>query len=167
MPIKCCPGSLVYVDPFGKYFNSCTGTLDTVLTWSDGVVSGIYDKCVLIQCAPAAYGATQEPVDCPCCPQGYTWISAYGSCMDTVTYKTRIDPIPCPVCDPCPVPPDPPVCDTCDSDKGEHKSFTYNNTIKNCTECDVQGEPQGLGNGADGFIPISLLDPIINFLFRT
>lgn len=174
MAKRCCPNDpisglpLTYIDPTGQFFNVCSGTYDNIVSWTDGPLPGVYGKCVFVQCAPAGYGPAYDPMDCPCCPTGYTWLAGLNACVNPSDLKDRVDPIPCVVCAPCPTPPPPPPpCVGCNEDHGVQKSFDFNNTIKNCTECQTQGEPEGLGNGADGFMPVSLLDPIINFIFRT
>lgn len=174
MSTTCCPRDpvsglqLTYVSPSGLYFNTCSGTYDTIATWTDGPTAGTYNKCVFIQCAPAGYGPAQDPIDCPCCQPGFNWVAAWSQCVDILDPKNRRDPIPCPVCPPCPVPPpDPPPCVGCTEPQGLPKSFTFDPTKKNCVDCQVKGAPTGLGTGADRFIPIQLLDPLINFIFRT
>ncbi len=171
MAAKCCPpGGSVYIDSSGFYLNPCTGTLMQVLTWTDGPVTGTYNMCGVTQCAPAAYGPVLDPIDCPCCPTGYSYMGGGYCCPDhlpTCTLKESVPVIPCPVCPPCPVPPTPVPCVGCETNQGLPKSFTFNPYGKNCVDCVVQGEPKPMGTGADRFIPIKLLDPIINFIFRT
>ena len=80
---KCCPTppsgeTYAYVDSNGYFFNIFTNTIMKMTGWSGGLVEDIYGKCVLHQAFPAAYGIPANPVDCPCCPAGYTYIQNYG-----------------------------------------------------------------------------------------
>lgn len=161
-PVKsCCPQGLNYVDATGMFYNPYVGAMMQVLTWNYGAVTDCYDKCVVTQAAPAAYGPASEPTDCPCCPPGYAYRTTEGACISTVDMKTRLDAIPCIVCD-CPEPPDPPLCDTC-SPETLPITFSFNNNIKNCEHCNPDLEEPNLTPFAS-FIADRLIAPIINFI---
>lgn len=166
-PDRCCPTGYAYVNLSGVYSDPILGTF-SITNYAGGVPSDTYGMCVQTQ-TTNAYGPLLDPNDCPCCDVGYAWSSVFGQCVNLADLKMRRDPIPCIVCV-CPPPdPPPPPCVGCAQSQGVpivYAGMGKSVEGKTCTDCHVVGEPTGLGTGADAFIPVKLLDPIINFILR-
>lgn len=166
---NCCPPgpngqTYGYVNSLGNFYNVFTGTYMQMLTWTGGPVSAVYGKCVLHQASPAGYGEPANPIDCPCCPDPYVYVNGFG-CTDLPNLKTRVDSIPCISCIcPDPDPPLPPApCVGCESN-AIHTSFVFDPTIKNCIDCNKQGEPRLTNDPKlNAFMPDFMIDPVINF----
>lgn len=130
------------------------------------VGNSLAGKCVSL----ADFSTNVEADDCPCCPPGYVYHSLSGRCLvedpfGSILKQQTVDTIPCITCVCSDVIP-PPECVSCTTSQGMPISFSFNNTIKQCQDCTPVGEQTGFGTGADAFIPIQLIDPIINFTLR-
>lgn len=77
----CCPGDLTYINSAGYFYNKYTSTNMQVTSWTNGVVTGVYNKCVLTQAAPTAFGPTSDPINCPCCPDNYYYLTGANICQ--------------------------------------------------------------------------------------
>lgn len=166
---KCCPDGFLYIDSAGYYSDPFIGThIVSNNSITTPTLTQVENRCASIDKRFFASGPV-EASDCPCCPEGYSYDQNTGKCTNQSTSSSpslsgsgsEVDPIPCTIV-PCPDPPDPRECEDCDAHPA-HVSFTFDPTTQNCVECGVTGEPTGLGGGADAFLPIQLMDPIINF----
>lgn len=97
------------------------------------------------------------PTACPCCPDGYTYDNISGLCMNGK--GKGIPTVPCINC----VSVTPTPCQDCQESGGLSISFALNDTIKQCTDCGLTGEPSGLGGELNRLLPLQIADPIINF----
>lgn len=164
----CCPSGLTYIDQNGYFVNLYTGSIMKVLTWTDGPVQNVYGKCALTQAAPEAYGATIDPINCPCCPEGYFYSSQLKLCVKSIgATKDTMDPIPCIVCI-CPTDGPPPTlqCDTCNEQSGQSIFFQYNPFIKQCTNCTPQDFVLTNDPKLNCFMPYFLIQPDNNNNFN-
>jgi len=157
--LRCCPdptdsfgsGPLTYVDPSGYFFNMHTGTYMLLLlyNYSDPTTgqiytkSDIFGKCIRTQSNPTGYGPMYDPIDCPCCPDNYQYVTIInhttgpmGTCASiaTVGPVTYTEPIPCISCV-CPDPPPPPVCESCEQSSGQPINFSFRSDVKQCKDC--------------------------------
>lgn len=159
----CCPTpsgvKLTYIPPNGMFFNSFTNTIMLLSMWNGGLPNVVYGKCVQTQAAPFAYGPAYDPIDCPCCPTGYTYNSSISICWTGVFPIIAREPIPCITCN-CVAVADP-TCPSCGT-AGAHLSFSWDFTKAHCTTtCDPQDENIPCGS-IRNFLPSLYLDPIIS-----
>jgi hypothetical protein len=161
VPCACCPPGLTYINNMGTFLSPTLG----MVAISNPAPSLFYNTCVRIvngtwaQTLPMP--ARMEA--CPCCPEGYTWVSTISGCVDQVSRKRVVKPIPCIPCV-CVDPPPPPPCVDCQGAQGNLPiSFQFDPTTRACVDCYIVGAPVQLCGGAATFMPIQLQDPIINF----
>lgn len=150
IPCACCPPNYGLVNQDG-YVSLLAGNVVLAGTFAAG-------KCISF----SNFNITVDAGDCPCCPDGYVYNSIIDECVNILLGAKDLTPtVPCIPCICISIPP--PVCSDCIDNQGDRIVLNFNSSIKQCTECSVIGEPIGLGTCADSFIPIQLLDPIINF----
>lgn len=159
---NCCPNGKVYVDAVGYATDPISGSIITVNYPNDG---SQFTKCVILTFDARGYVGNDisDPIDCPCCPTGYTYMPNVGKCYSPTAQcsfcpPAYLDPIPCIVCI-C-IDPEPFVCGTCGTE-GERITFAFNGFTKNCTNCtkDNYNPPKGRINC---FIPYLMADPNTN-----
>ncbi len=162
-PSTCCPIGYAYINSDGTFLVPGGGTMPI---GNPDITPFVGHCCIITNLGsghPWAILPTVDPpivpIDCPCCPVGYTYISLSGLCSST-TRKTDVQSIPCVTV--CPDPPQFP-CPSCQENGGTHISFTWDDTTKRCTDCKDTGEPTGLGGEYNSLLPIQIADPIINF----
>lgn len=167
-PCACCPAGWTFIDGLGQFI---ADDLSVKIIVNPDPANYINTCARIVNMAWAMHGpAPINPIACPCCPAGYTYLSDTNVCALNSNPKILTDPIPCLPCM-CVTPPPPPPCIGCQASPTAPISYTipsntgkYTNAGgKSCQDCDPQGEPIGLGGCADNFIPLNLTDPIINF----
>lgn len=147
--MKCCPQGYSYVTPAapgdaGYFYNYANVLTQAQVT----VVGGPSDVCAQTTALNlgTVYYSTQLPGTPPVSSELPTTLTI--PCI-SCTCSTEL-PIVCPVCQAQAIQP---------------ISFVYDPTKKNCTECGTQGPMIGIPEALK-FIPLRLLDPIINFIRR-
>lgn len=158
----CCPTGYTYVSAGGYYLDLITKTYLQIVGYNPSLA---YNSCYQVQRGGFLIPGSVDTIPCPCCPKGYEYNSSNGLCSGPGA-SSDVPTIPCIPCV-CVPPPPPPTCVDCTTNQGSRVSYIFDNTRKFCTSCNPMGEQQSLGTGADTFIPIQLLDPIINFTLRT
>lgn len=169
MSQTCCPEGYLYVNGSGYYNNPVSGTtLITNTPYSAPTFDEVLGKCARF--ANVGFATSlEDAVDCPCCPQGYYYSQAIGSCCPGADaggicdIKFAVPTIPCIPCD-CSEPPQR-VCETCDADILP-VAFVLNTNRKACTDCESQEGAREIPHGGkiNTFMPYFLLDPGTNFI---
>lgn len=167
-PCACCPFGYTFIDGSGQYIDDDL----SVKTIVNPNVSAFYNTCAhIVNKGYAIVGPVPvNPIACPCCHTGYTYLSDIGACALNSNPSVVTDPIPCLPCV-CIVPPPPPPCIGCQSTPTAPITYNLHPTKgryinlggKLCEDCEPEGLPVGLGGCADNFIPLNLTDPIIKF----
>ena len=156
----CCPIGTIYVNPDGTYNDPSYGS-GTIQNPS--ILSTLTGCAILVNNGYALY-TEAVPIDCPCCPEGYTFSSQTGDCVnDLQGRKDAVLTIPCINCvceDPTPV--EPQECESCNESGGQHISFQYNPFIKQCTDCVPQNLDQPDNSKLNCFMPYFLTLPNTN-----
>ncbi len=133
----CCPTPYVWVDANGYFYNKDTASY-TQVTNPNFQQNGesVLSKCNRITGTLAA-PTDLNPVPCLCCPEGYTYSTALGTCEGT-TLKDLTGTIPCIPC----VCVDPPAfeCGDCSTD-GIPNKFSFNFNINNSTTQTIIPQP--------------------------
>jgi hypothetical protein len=135
MPATCCPKGYNFIDSLGNFNDPYYGYGSI----TNSLVGDFVNKCaILVNVGTGASPITAfalpdpvEPIDCPCCPTGYTYSDFTALCIndrDKTMYQETVPCIPC-VC-PTPVTP---TCAPCPTE-GTAVSFAS----KNCTSCTPQ-----------------------------
>lgn len=155
MADTCCPLGMVYVDDKGNFSDPAIGS-GTIISYT-GPIPSSYNKCVFIQSGGYAYGGPIDPITCPCCPQGYTYSSVQGSCIDPSNPRNQTTTIPCIVCN-C-VATTPFTCPGCGtSGIGINYNFDFNS--KQCVDC-VPDTLAPIKGNLGCFLPLTYTDPNI------
>ena len=167
--LTCCPSGYSYVDGFGYFYDSTGAYLNILNTpFSSPARASCLEQCALF--ANSAFVTTiTDPVDCPCCPEGYSWIPrpsypSYpnGYCQGILASDITTF-IPCVTCT-CVSTTDP-TCPTCGT-AGNAITFTWDFTRSQCTSCvpqDVNNPPGPI----QAFLPAQFLDPVTStFVLR-
>jgi len=156
MSATCCPPGYYYIYPDGT-FNGLTGLLtigNDPVDWDP-----LLEKCVHIYNSniAAVTGDPPNPIDCQCCPEGYTYVSFSAKCMN---YTTR-EEAPGQICITCECPPTPTfACAPCET-TATHISFSFDFTKRNCTDCTPQ-ESVAPSGGIITFVPSAFVDPSLS-----
>ena len=188
MPIpqlKCCPepddsfgsGPLTYVDSTGMFFNmylnsfmNLTGYYYVDGSGTPHTVAELYGKCVRTQPSPNAYGPFYDPIECPCCPDGYVYVNRVDPvtgniikiCASLEAPLIFTNSIPCVDCiceDPAPTEVE---CETCNKSSGAPIHFEYNPFIKQCVDCEKEEYQPSLDKKLNCFLPYLIIFPNIN-----
>lgn len=158
----CCPDGYLYVDMGGVYYDPFSGpTVIINNAFSSPTYAEVIGHCGQFLNKGWA-SSVVDPIDCPCCPDTFTWSSFLNTCIRDTNAAVTTDPIPCIPCV-CTTTPPPPPCDTC-NDQSTHTSFAFNPFVKTCTDCTDIGEPRMTKDiKFNAFLPYFMIDPIINF----
>jgi len=168
MPTTCCPNGYIYVSDtheiLDAFYNPghVSGTLPSNLpgcyklsNLAKDPVTGQWIGGIILSIP------RQDPIDCPCCPIGYSYSSLKGTCVGDVVKLNTLPSIPC-IPYSCVTPP-PPLCDNC-TGSTLPITFSFNPNIKNCINCnDSEAPVSSKDPNINTFIPIILIDPITNF----
>lgn len=159
-PCGCCPPGYTFIDGSGQFM---VADLSFHTIVGPGPISQWYNSCGVIVNMGWVNAIGPATIACPCCPAGYIYWSDNNVCILATNPKVLTDPIPCIPCV-CVVPPPPPPCVGCTNQNLVSISFAWDNTVKNCTDCDKQGEPKMTNDPKfNAFLPYFLIDPVINF----
>ena len=130
--VSCCPIGYTFVTLSGTYFNYQTGLMTPVIN-SGPSLAGVVGKCCTIANGNFAMPSnpTVSPIECLCCPAGYTYASTTGMCVMDGVPKNTTRPVPCISCN-CITPSNPgcPVCTT----SAKPINFNYDFSIKECNK---------------------------------
>lgn len=161
--LTCCPTGYTYVTILGTFFDYQTGTTKSVIN-TGAALSAVINKCCRIvngNYAVVTNDPVISPIECGCCPVGYTYSDTIGQCVMNNVPKMVTPPVPCVHCV-C-VTPTPPSCPTCGT-AGKTVAFSFDFTTRQCTDCTPQ---DNLGPSCiAAFLPPQYVDPILNFKLR-
>jgi len=142
MSATCCPVGYNFIDSLGNFNDPYYGYGSI----TNSLVGDFVNKCAILVnvgtgASPITAFALPDPVepinplDCPCCPTGYTYSDSTGLCISDTDRKMYQETVPCIQCV-CPEPVTP-TCAPCPTE-GTAVSFQFNSTSKNCVSCTPQ-----------------------------
>lgn len=164
--MSCCPKGYTFVDSTGHYSDPVFGT---------GIIDNIIANVNVGICAiltsdlkhVGGYNSTApvpsvDIIDCPCCPDNFSYSSFDGECHNDINAAIILDPIPCIACKCTVVVPQ--ACPDCGT-SGLPLSFNLNPFTRQCDDC---GLDKADGQNPKGkiicFLPTNYTNPPINFI---
>lgn len=162
MSATCCPKGYNFIDSLGNFSDPYYGYGSI----TNSLVGDFVNKCaILVNVGTGASPITAfalfdtvEPIECPCCPTGYSYSDFIALCINDRDKTMYEKTVPCIVCV-CPVPPVP-TCTPC-STEGQPVSFVFNSTSRNCQSCIPQNGNIPCG-GITTFLAGPFQDPNYN-----
>lgn len=163
MATNCCPQGYYYVSSTGSVSDPSLG-LYNGKTIVNRNASSFYNTCVTLNVVQNneiwAIASGQDAIDCPCCPDGYSYSSYKGYCSTPGGKSTSS--IPCVTCN-CVAPPVP-ECGSCGT-SGLSVHFSFNPFTRQCTDCILNQENGVVPKGKiNCFLPSNYTNPPLNFI---